>query len=97
MQLNELFGDRKSEPEPAMRASCDYLGLTEPVEYMRKELALDSYARIRNADLHDIFVPYRCHIDTSAARRKLDCVRQEVPHDLLDSVRIGAYDADVLA
>ena len=76
-------------PSPPCCRRCGAVGLREPLEDVRQEGRLDALSGVGDDD--DDIVAGVLHLDAhaSAARRELDRVRQQVPHDLLEAVLVG--------
>jgi hypothetical protein len=56
---------------------------------VRQQLGGDTFARVRDGDLHVIAMLLECDVDLTLRRRELHGIRQEVPHHLAQTVRIG--------
>ena len=91
VRLDEVTADRQAEAEPAVRAGERAVGLAEALEQMRQESgAMPSPVSLTvistcestrsQPDLH-----------AAAARRELDGVREQVPHDLLQPLRVARH------
>ena len=88
VQLDEMAHDREAEAEAAILTRARALRLAEAIEDVRQELHTDAGARVRNDDARLAWPRLEGHVDAAARRRELDRVRQEVPDDLLEPVRI---------
>src|ERR1043166_1627953 len=91
MQLRQLLHDAETEPEPAMLAREARVGLPEMFEDVREKLRRYTAARVADRDL-DVRVHARqLQLDLAAASGELDRVRQQIPHDLQQSIWIAGY------
>src|SRR5436190_6110041 len=88
MQFHEMLDDRKPQPETTETSGDRLIGLLESIEDVRKELRTNPDTGVRHGNLgvrSDLAEPHR---DLSAFRSELDCVRKQVPDDLLDACRV---------
>src|SRR5215213_2189546 len=81
--------DRESEPEPAMSARSRAIRLAKALEDMRQKLRRDARPRVAHLDLHVSFILADTNTDRSSDRRELRSIRQQVPHDLLQTIDIA--------
>src|SRR5207247_2379650 len=88
VQLDEMAHDREAEAEAAVATRARALRLAKAIEDVRQELRTDAGARVRHDDACLARPGFEHHVDATARWRELDRVRQEVPDDLLEAVRI---------
>ena len=64
------------------------IGLTKTLKDIRKKSGLDSDTGIRHADFGMMAHSRKFDENASIIGRKFDGIRQQIPHDLLEAVRI---------
>jgi len=89
VKLRELLGNRQSEPESAVLARKARVGLSKSLEHIRQELRRDAAAGVAHRELHVGVHPREAQLNLAAARGELDRVGEEVPENLLQSIRIS--------
>src|ERR1700738_5524671 len=80
-----------------MAARGARLGLTEAIKYVRQEFFANAYTRVSDFDFHEVLIAARNNLDAATRGSELDRVAQQVPHNLLNPVRVGADDADIVS
>src|SRR5215471_16213544 len=88
MHLDQMTHDGQAETEATILARRCTVRLPESVEDMRQKFRVDSYAGIADGNLNPVSDPLQLRIDVTSRVRELDCVRQEVPDDLLYTVSV---------
>src|SRR5688500_10054926 len=66
-----------------MRTDVRRIDLPETLEYVRQVLGIDTHACVLHFQLHMPIKPLQRNLDFASTRRKLDRVRKQVGHDLL--------------
>src|SRR6185503_15457253 len=89
VQLRELLGDGKAEPEPAVAAGGRCRLLAEALEDVPQEFGADADAGVGDGDHRAIGQPLELDRDRAARGRELDRIRDDVPDDLLEPGRIA--------
>jgi hypothetical protein len=89
VELHQLLDDGQPESEPALRTPRRGVLLAESLEHVRQEVERDALSGVAHPNLQGITDPSDPGLDPPAARRELDCVRQHVPQDLLQPVRVA--------
>ena len=85
-QLYQMPSDRESQAQATMLPSRGRILLTEGLEDMGQELGGDSDARIDYTDLYLVLCHLTGNANSASGRRELDCVEEQVPQDLLQSL-----------
>ena len=93
MQLDEVANESEPDAEAALGAGAPALALLEAVEDDRQQLGADAGAGIADDDLEVRADPPQGELDAAVSRRELDRVHQEVPDDLLQTVRVAVERA----
>jgi hypothetical protein len=83
MQLDEMAHKSQPEAEPGMRAGARAVGLMETLEEMGQLLLADSLSGVTDDDLNVRIDPLQKNLNSTALRRELHRVDQEVPNHLL--------------
>src|SRR5215470_19004847 len=83
MQLDEVAHQSQPEAEPGMRAGARAVGLMELLEEMGQLLLADSLSGVTDNDLDMRIGPLQMNPHSTALRRELHGVDQEVPDHLL--------------
>src|SRR5262245_65796743 len=91
MGLGELPYEREAEAKAPMPAGHSSIFLSKPIEYVRQEIAGDPLARVRHHDLRRRLDSTKLDIDGPGLRSELDRVRQKVPDDLPQPIRITRH------
>ena len=86
-----MFNERQPQPQPAVTPRAGRVGLPEAVEDERQELRLDALAGVADRDADMIGGALHPQLDAPAFGRELDRVREQVPHDLLQSRRVAEH------
>ena len=89
MELDELLDDGEAQAEAAVHARRRGVLLPEALEHVREKIGPDADAGVRHADLDVGVDALEPDLHPPAAGRELDGVRQQVPDDLLQAVRIA--------
>jgi len=74
VRLDQLFGDRQSEPETAVRAAVRAVGLAESIEGITEKLGLDSCSGVADGDLDRVLTMRQAGFNAAAFLGELDCV-----------------------
>ena len=106
MELDQVPHQREAEPEPAVASRRRPLRLAEALEDVRQEISRDAAPVVLDDDPAVSVVLVQREADFAAARAELHRIREEVPDDLLEAIRIAddldhvridlADDGDVL-
>src|SRR5439155_4173541 len=91
VQVDQVPDDREPEAEAAMGAGASALRLSEAIEDVGQEFRTDPHPRVLDGDLGVAVGALETDFDTTLPRRELDRVRQQVPYDLLQAVRVAAH------
>src|SRR5438876_11761903 len=94
VELDEVAGDREAEPQAAERPRDGSIGLPEALEEVGEELGLDALARVANRQLEVGIHALEHDVDAPALGCELDRVGKEIPHHLLQPVRIALDQVD---
>src|SRR5262249_47502287 len=89
VQLDQMFNERKPQPQSAMTPRARRVGLSEVLEDERQELRLDALAGVADRDADTVGVALHAQLDAPALGRELDRVCEQVPHDLLQPRRVA--------
>jgi hypothetical protein len=84
--------DGEAEPEAAELPREPAVSLPKSLEHVRQEFGLDTDTGIADHDLDLRVDPREADLHAAAAGRELHRVGQEVPHDLLQAIRISRHD-----
>src|SRR5438093_9663563 len=74
-----------------MGTGTSALRLSEAIEDVGQESRADPHPRVLDGNLGVAIGALEAHFDTTLSRRELDRVGQQVPHDLLQAVRVAAH------
>ena len=91
MKLDDVPHDRQADPEPAVLSRAGRIGLAKAVEDVRQELGADPRAVV---DHHQPRIARRAigaDVDVPAGLRELHRVGKQVPHDLLQAIRVAVH------
>src|SRR5688572_6893458 len=94
MHFDDVTDDRQPEPQTTCLARRSGVRLTESLEDVREELRSNTDPRIADGDLHVRVDAFETKLDPPEFRCELDGVGDEVPDDLLQTVRIARDVAD---
>src|SRR2546422_6070139 len=94
VELDEVAGDREAEPQAAERPRDGSIGLPEALEEVGEELGPDALARVANRQLEMGIHALEHDVDAPALGCELDRVGKEIPHHLLQPVRIALDHVD---
>ena len=83
VQLRELPNDGKPDTESGVTSRRRAIGLAEALKYVWQKVRTDALACIDDADLHVVCRGLDEDINTSALRRELDRIREQIPDHLL--------------
>ncbi len=90
MQLNQLTNDRQPETESGVTSRRRAIGLAEALEQVWQKVRADALAGIDDPDLHAVVRGFDEDPNTSAFRRELDRIREQIPDHLLESASVAA-------
>src|SRR5215510_2218770 len=93
MHLDDVTHDGQAEPQAAIPARVSAVGLAEPLKDVRQELWLNADAGITDRDLNLSSGAPQPRLDAPAFVRKLDGVREQVPHGLLQTAAVADHHA----
>jgi hypothetical protein len=97
VQLNELPNDGQPDAESGVTSRRRAIGLAEALEHVGQKVRTDAFACIDDPDLHVVIRGFDEDTNTSALRRELDRIREQVPDYLLQSASVSADGCDCLA
>src|SRR5262245_8356586 len=86
MQLNEIPDD--SEPEPKSAVTAAAFILPKRLEQVGNAFGTDAFAGIGDAQLKGIRRVFQRDAHRTALRSEFESVRNQVPNDLLETLRI---------
>src|SRR5262245_8870820 len=89
VQFNQMFYERQPKTYPAVPPTAGRVGLSETIEDERQELRLDALTSVADRDPDMLGVALHLQLDPPAFGRELDRVREQVPHDLLQTRRVA--------
>ena len=89
VELHQLLDDGQPEPEPALHAPRRAVLLAESLEHVREEVTRDALSGVAHPNMKGITDPSDPDLDPPAPRSELHRVRQHVPDDLLQTVRVA--------
>jgi hypothetical protein len=89
MVLDQVLYDRKSQSKAGSAPRPGGILLPEAVEDVGEELGLDPDASVGHRDLDVRVHALQQDLDPAIPPGELDCVGQEVPHHLLQPVRVA--------
>ena len=78
----------KTQAQSAMQTCSRRIRLAEPFEHVRKKFGFNPDARVHDADFRMALNLRQLHQNAAAVRRELHGIRNQVPHDLLKTIRI---------
>src|SRR5581483_5276022 len=91
VHLYQMTHDRQSQSQSSVRAGHRCVRLTESFKNVRQKLLPYPHTTIADRDFDIRIDVLQANIDTSPFRRKFDCVREQVPNDLLEAIRVAKY------
>src|SRR5262245_31738717 len=95
MQFDEIPDDGEAESEAAVLAGEPAVGLPETLEQVRHKFRVDPLPVVLHYELGELVASFRREPHVTAACGELHGVRQQVPHDLLETIRIPGNDRKV--
>ena len=93
VQLGKVAHEGEPDSEAGMRARRGRVRLPKPVEDVGQERRRDTAAGVRHADLLVVSTRFDVDVDATALGREANGVGEQVPHDLLQAVRVTRDDA----
>src|SRR5215204_2633508 len=81
--------DREAESEPAVRASSGSISLPEALKDVWQKVSRDAWSCVAHLDMHVSFILNDADANRSSNRGKLRSIRQQVPHDLLQTIEVA--------
>ena len=81
--------DREAEAQSSRGAAGHRFGLAETIEYIGQELRTDASSGIGDGEPGFRFGVFQFHSNDSRCRCELHCIRQEIPHDLLQTMLVA--------
>jgi hypothetical protein len=88
VELDEPFGDREAQPEPALLPARASIRLTERLEDVGQEFGIDAVARVAHGD-HETLAPFERDRHLAFRRREFDRIGEQVPDDLLQAIGVA--------
>ena len=92
MGLGQLPHERKAEAKAPVPAGHLSILLSKSIEDVGQEIAGDPLARVRHHDLRHRLDSSKLDFDGAGLRRELDRVRQKIPDDLPQPIRVTCDD-----
>ena len=89
VRLNNGAHQRESQSKSAMGARDAAVLLPKTIEDVRKERGIDAAPGVAHTDLRDAVLRAEAGLDAPPLRREFDGVRQQIPHGLLQPIRIA--------
>src|SRR5256885_15846228 len=89
MGFDNVVNDGQAESQTPMFTRFRRVGLSEALEKEGNEFGIDPFAGVGDADLYLRSQAVAYDSDFSAPVREFNGIRQQIPKDLLKSVRIG--------
>ena len=93
VRFDEFVDDRQADAEAAHAAHLFAFGLRKPFEHVRQELRVDAATGVLHDEVDTVPVRRDRERDLSARGRELHAVRQQVPYDLPEPVRVAGNPA----
>src|SRR2546428_915646 len=93
MRFHQVPHDCETESESPVQPRAGSVRLPESVKDVGKKVGFDSNSRIRHSDLRVTWRLHKLHENAAAWRRKFYRVRNQVPDDLLKTVRVSRQRA----
>src|SRR5262245_8787703 len=90
MQFDQISNDCKPDAEAAVCSNIRAVCLTKSIEDVWQEFQANTFSCIADYDSQVVPYLFRRHHNDAAAGRELDRVREQIPKDLLQSIRITA-------
>ena len=92
VQLDQVLHDRQPETQAAELTSRRRVRLPKPLEYVRQGTRGSMPMPVSAiADLDVGVDPLQGDLDLAVSAGELDRVREQVPHDLLQAIRVAGY------
>ncbi len=95
MQLDQVLDEGQPEPESAVRARAGAIALAEALEHVREEVRRDAVAGVGDDDLEVGIGPPQARLDAALPGGELHGIAEQVPHHLLEPVRIPGDRAGI--
>src|SRR5262249_61420544 len=89
VQLDQVAHNRQSQSQTALLSRGRALGLTETVKDVREKIRTDALTGVAHGDFDLRLALSQLHLHAPASRCELDRVREQVPDDLLQALRVG--------
>jgi len=93
VKLDQLLNDRKPKSKPTVGGALRRRRLAKAIKNERQNLLRDPIARIADGNSAACAGALEAHGNAPAARREFHGIAEEVPHNLLQPVRIAEHDA----
>src|SRR5262245_11559674 len=92
MQLREMSNHGQAEAQAAMHPGYRAVGLPEALEQPWEQRRLDPGAGVADGQLQVLAGAREADVDATSAGRELDRVGEEVPHHLLEPIRVPEHE-----
>src|SRR5262245_17798519 len=90
VQFDEVANDRQAKSQPAVLPVDRAVGLSKALEHVGQEVRLDAGPAVRHDDAHALRTGVRKFaIDAASWLGELHRVSEELPHDLLQPLRMA--------
>src|SRR5215510_15067750 len=89
VHLDQLSRQRESQSETADASAARRPGLLIAIEHVRQKFRFDALSRVTDGDLDVVVYAFQNDLDAAALVRELDGVREQVPHHLLQTIRVA--------
>src|SRR5260221_14211401 len=93
MELDDVTNDRETQSKSAMRPRETSILLSESLEHVREEFLRNSSARVfYNETPATLVIRFHSDGNLPSRRSELDRVRQEIPRNLVQAVRVTLHE-----
>src|SRR5215813_14123456 len=89
MHLDNVAHDGQADAQASILASGGRVGLSKPIEDVWQKFGLDAYAAVFDRNLDLTFGASDARLYSPSFARELDCVREQVPDGLLQTVGVA--------
>ncbi len=94
--LDQVAGDRETEPEASVSARRSAVGLSKPVEDVGEKVCLDADACVSNLDLNRFVLGRTANLHAAAFRSEFRRIGHDVAEDLMEPFRISLDRREIL-
>src|SRR5207237_9888465 len=97
LNLHRIPHDCKAQPKPAMLPRRAAVGLPKTLEDVRQKIRADALAIVADLKMHVRNVFKGANANLPTRRRKLDGVREQIPDNLLQAMRVAGDQCGMIA